>query len=80
MNLDDAEGDARAFVAQRRVGYRTVLTAGSDVAERYNVHGIPHFVMINQAGQVVQEWAGFAPGFDTEWRKIADALLNQPST
>ncbi len=75
MNLDEDPSVVTPFMEQIGINYKILLAGHSDVAERYGVQGIPAFFLLNQKGEVVKKWTGFAPSYAKEWRQAIDQLL-----
>ncbi len=75
LNLDENGDNARRFVERKKTPYPVLLAGNSDISSAYGVDGIPHFVLIDKEGKVVNVWSGFAPGMGEEWRAAINALL-----
>lgn len=75
MNLDEDLRDVPAFVKKKGITYPVLLAGESDVSEHYNLRGIPHFILIDRSGRVAEQWVGFAPGMDDQWRRAIQRLL-----
>ncbi len=75
LNLDEDEGNARRFVEKKKIPYPVLLAGQSDLGGAYGVSGIPHFALIDQQGQLVNMWSGYAPGMGDEWRDAINSLL-----
>lgn len=62
INTNESKREIQTFMNDNRYTFRTLLGAGSDVMDRYNVQGIPTFVIIDRKGRVVweQSWANTA--------------------
>ena len=61
VNLEEATEVVSAFMEQMEYTLPVVLDRTGEVAGRYGVSGIPHYVLIDRDGVVQYEWMGF-PG------------------
>lgn len=75
LNLDENGDNARRFVERKKTPYPVLLAGDSDISSAYGVGGIPHFVLIDKEGRLVNMWSGFAPGMGEEWRAAINTLL-----
>ncbi|MBL8023817.1 MAG: redoxin domain-containing protein [Elusimicrobia bacterium] len=75
LNLDENPEKVKRFVEQKKIPYPVLLAGDSDVARSYGVGGIPHFVLIDQDGRLVNDWSGYAPEFAGNWRALINQLL-----
>ncbi|MBK8575689.1 MAG: TlpA family protein disulfide reductase [Elusimicrobia bacterium] len=75
LNLDEDGDSARRFVEKKKIPYPVLLAGQSDIGGAYGVNGIPHFALIDQEGNFVNMWSGFAPGMGDEWRAAINTLL-----
>lgn len=80
MNLDEDPEAVAAYVAKHKTPYPVLQVGNSDVADRYGVSGIPHFVLIDAQGRRVDQWSGFGRGEPAAWRRAIDALLAAPAS
>ncbi|HRY30748.1 MAG TPA: TlpA disulfide reductase family protein [Elusimicrobiota bacterium] len=75
ISLDEDPSVVPEFVKENGMNYTVLLGAGSDVADRYQVRGIPAMYLIDKKGNIVRRWIGFDPRLREEWRAAVDALL-----
>ena len=61
VNEGDPMADVEAFVAKQRPGYDVVSDADGEVAERYQVRGLPTLVVIDRSGRVSGFESGVVP-------------------
>ncbi|MCL2888351.1 MAG: TlpA family protein disulfide reductase [Elusimicrobia bacterium] len=49
-----------------------VLYNGSDVAQQFDVNGVPHFVLLDKNHNIVKTWSGYSPvhNFAAEINKV----------
>lgn len=73
VNMEDAQ-TARKFVAQNKIQYLNVI--GDEITyRRYQVRGIPTFILIDKKGNIAGRWVGFNESLLEEWfAKINTAL------
>lgn len=58
VNFQDAEGDARAYVAKSGTSYPTVVDASSSTALAYGLRGVPETYVIDRNGRMVDHIIG----------------------
>jgi cytochrome c biogenesis protein CcmG/thiol:disulfide interchange protein DsbE len=75
VSIDEDIDALRAFVKKKGTPYPVLMDPDSATASAYGADGIPHFVVVDRAGRLVDQWSGFAPGFSDDWRKTIDRLL-----
>jgi peroxiredoxin len=75
LNLDEDADNVRRFVEKKKIAYPVLLAGQSDIGGAYGVSGIPHFVLIDQEGNLANVWSGYAPGMIGDWRSAIDTLL-----
>lgn len=75
VSIDEDIDALRAFVKKKGTPYPVLMDSDSAVASAYGADGIPHFVVVDKDGRLVDQWSGFAPGFSDDWRKTIDRLL-----
>ena len=75
MNNDDDEKDARFVVDAMQLTY-SVLKA-TDVPAKYNVHGFPTLIIIDQEGKVHDVHIGYSKTLRADISKIIKELLAQ---
>lgn len=75
VSVDEDMDALRAFVKKKGTAYPVLSDSDSAVASAYGADGIPHFVVVDKDGRLVDQWSGFAPGFSDDWRKTIDRLL-----
>lgn len=75
VSIDEDVDALRAFVKKKGTPYPVLMDSDSAVASAYGADGIPHFVVVDKEGRLVDQWSGFAPGFSDDWRKTIDRLL-----
>lgn len=75
LNLDEDAESVMRFLKKKEIPYPVLFAGESDIASQYGVSGIPHFALVDSQGRLVNEWAGYAPGFPQEWRDAIDRLL-----
>lgn len=75
MNLDENESDARFVVEQMGIRYPTVRALG--LAEKYHVGGIPHLVILDREGKVVDIHIGYAPMLKERVSNSIKQILNR---
>lgn len=75
VSVDEDIEALRAFVKKKGTPYPVLMDSDWAVASAYGADGIPHFVVVDRDGRLVDQWSGFAPGFSDDWRKTIDRLL-----
>lgn len=76
-----AKDDPALVAALERVVLVKVDThsdAGDPIAERFGISGIPHFVVLEPGGQIVDRWIGY--GTPSSWLDSFETALSDPST
>lgn len=58
VNIQDAEGDARAYLEEFGITYPNVLDADGTVTVDYGVVGLPVTFFVNEDGIVARRWVG----------------------
>ncbi len=58
VNMQDAEGDARAFIAESGLHYPNGPDRGLAIARAYGVAGLPATVVIDREGRILRHWLG----------------------
>jgi thiol-disulfide isomerase/thioredoxin len=69
MNMDDDPSGVFSFVKKFKMTYPVVFAANSTAGADYELEGIPHFVFIDPAGNVVRIYQGFAPDMVGAWEE-----------
>ncbi len=77
LNLDEQPDPVAPFVQEMDVRYPILFVGTSGADNKYQVSGIPTFVLIDKAGRVANGWVGFDQSFPDQWRRSIDALLAQ---
>lgn len=75
ISLDDSEAPVKKFIQERHITNRVALVGDSDVSEKYKIHGIPAFFIIDQEGNLAGVWRGYNLTFPRVWREELDRLL-----
>lgn len=60
LNMQDATGDARAFIQEFGLSYPSLRDPGDEVADDYGATGIPETFFIDGEGAVVSHVIGVA--------------------
>ncbi|MDZ7268786.1 MAG: TlpA family protein disulfide reductase [candidate division KSB1 bacterium] len=75
---DDPRAAVPAFMARIPIAY-PVLVGSPEIAMRYNVNGIPHTIIIDRAGRVVNNFVGMLSA--GQLREVLEqALRNSPQS
>lgn len=74
INLDEQEKDAHGFLDQFPVSFPIAWNPKGDVAEQYELKGMPSAYIVDREGKVAQIVVGFDEGKDVE---VIKTVLNQ---
>jgi thiol-disulfide isomerase/thioredoxin len=77
MNIDDDPSGVFSFVKKFHMTYTVVFAGNSTAPSDYEVEGIPHFVSIDPAGNVVRIYQGFSPDMVGAWEEDLQASLKK---
>ena len=79
VSVDQSLDELTAFVAKEQLPYSEISSVTHpDVAEAYEVQGIPAYRLVDAQGQIVQTWSGSLTEGDAHGKAELDALLKQP--
>jgi thiol-disulfide isomerase/thioredoxin len=74
MNFDKDEADAKFVVDKIGLEFAT-LKIGMDLLDKYDVHGVPTFVIVDQRGEVQDVRFGYWPTLQSDLGDIVQQLL-----
>jgi len=73
INMENVS-DAKRYISEKNIKYLNVV--GDDItARRYQVRGLPTFILIDKKGNIASRWVGFADAMYEEWTKKIDEAL-----
>ncbi|HBU69981.1 MAG TPA: TlpA family protein disulfide reductase [Elusimicrobia bacterium] len=76
INLEGNTPAIRKFIEKNSMKY-TVLFDDRKASAYYEVRGIPSFFIINKAGEVHSNYAGYDPEYVNHWDEAIETLLKE---
>ena len=80
INLDNSTSDALRFVREQESSILHLYGAGTDVASRFGVTGIPSFFILDPDGRIVFGRSGFRGNDYATWVQILGELVESESS
>lgn len=74
INVEQNVDKVRRFVKKKGAHYPVAL-ADQKTIYAYQVQGIPAFYIVDQKGEIVQNYSGYSRGALDEWKGVIDGLL-----
>lgn len=79
VSVDEYAEDAQDFVARYGATLNSLHDPDGEVAEAYDLLGMPSSFVIAPNGEIALRHEGFREGDEALWRKTIDRLLARPS-
>jgi thiol-disulfide isomerase/thioredoxin len=79
ISLDEDAADAKAFLVEHSVKYKTLLNSTGDVAKAFDLKGMPSSYLIDRDGVVRARHVGFEAKDIDALKKEIDGLLKIPA-
>lgn len=79
VNQQETSDDIQGFLASRSWQLDVALDPDGTFGRRYGVQGIPHTVIIDPQGTVVDVHVGATPDLETHLNEVLDKALGKPS-
>ena len=75
INLQEDIETILDFLKKQKISY-PILLSDKKVISNYKIRSIPAFFIIDQNGNIFNQYLGFAPGVDENWQKDIEKLLD----
>lgn len=75
ISLDDNKEPVIPFIKKEKVEHLVLYGMGSTIERDYKIRAIPTFFLLDKAGKIVKDYAGFYPELAQEWEKDINLLL-----
>ncbi|MFC2091598.1 TlpA family protein disulfide reductase [Elusimicrobiota bacterium] len=77
INLDVDVPKAVKYIKDNEVPYTQLEGINTDVQERFSVHGIPAFFILDEDSVVLERFIGYRPDHYNTWTEILDGIIQE---
>lgn len=75
INLDESRSDADNFLSDSTINFQVVFDPEGELAEKYQVDGMPSSYLIDRDGTIIKQHVGFFPDQTSDYEAEIEKLL-----